>query len=100
MKPDYQLLDVEQRLLGNVGDTVIENSQAIPSEFIDSLKSERYAKEALRMGDYERVASVPTSVYDIWQKQGRDPYRAPAKDIVKWLKEDGLDYFVTTSKRV
>lgn len=77
-----------------------ETSQVIPQEFLDSLKSERFAKAAVRSGELERTTSVPTHVYEIWMAQGRDPWRAPQREIIKWLKADGLEAFIATPKRV
>lgn len=94
------LLDSEFSLGTSVGEDYLKHEQVITQDFIDSLKCERAAKSAVRMGNFNRVASVPTSVMEIWMKQGRDPYRASARDVVKWLNKDSLDAFITTPGRV
>lgn len=94
------VLDVRNSLIEDVDGLVLVNKQEITSEFLDDLSSERLAKTAMRSRDFDRVCSIPVLVYDIWIKQGRDPYAAPAKDLVKWLKEDNLEHFISTPKRV
>lgn len=83
-----------------MGDRTLVAKQEIPQSFLDGLKSERMASTDLAAQDYHRVASVPVALYDIWIRQGHDPYRWTAKQLVKKLKEDGLDAFLTTNKRV
>lgn len=84
----------------NVEGLYVEHTQAIPSEFIDMLKSERHAKRDLRAAEFERVASVPTFVWELWMRQGRDPFNATPRQIVAWLEADNLQHFITTPKRV
>ena len=100
MNNDLTMLDSEFSLGTTVGEDFLKHEQVITQDFIDSLKCERAAKSAVRHGNFNRVASVPTSVMEIWMKQGRDPYRASARDVVKWLNADGLDSFITTPGRV
>lgn len=94
------LIDVHTTFGSNADGLFQEHSQVIPQDFLDALKSERFAKAAVRAGDLERTTSVPTFVYELWQRQGRDPWRASAREIIKWLKADGLDAFIATPKRV
>jgi hypothetical protein len=71
------------------------HTQAITSEFLDELKSERLARNAVRAGEFSRAASVPTFVFELWMRQGLDPWRMPTKEIVKQLRKDGLEAFIT-----
>ena len=95
-----KLIDANSTIQENVEGLYLEHTQAIPSEFLDTLKSERLAKAALRSAEFERVASVPTFVWELWIRQGRDPHHATAREIVAWLNEADLGAFVTTPKRV
>ncbi len=94
------LIDANTAFGENADGLYQERYQVIPQEFLDSLKSERYAKASVRAGDLERTTSVPTFVYELWMQQGRDPWRAPQREIIKWLRADGLDAFIATPKRV
>jgi hypothetical protein len=49
------------------------------------------------------VAEVPTMLVEVWARQGFDivnDRNIKARDIVKRLKAEGLDDFLTTNKRV
>lgn len=84
----------------NADGLFIRHSQTITDDFLDELKSERHAKAALRAADYDRVASVPTSVVELWMRQGYDFYRMSAREIVNKLNADNLGAFISTPKSV
>jgi len=95
------LIDAETTFGENVEGLYLAHKQAITDEFMDELKSERMAKAALeRPGSMNRVARVPTFVWELWMRQGRDPYHATARQIVNWLERDDLQAFISTPKRV
>jgi hypothetical protein len=81
-----------------VGDKFIRVDQHISDDFLDSLKSERMWSASQKANDYHRVASVPVALYDIWIRQGLDPYRWSAKQLIAKLNADGLDAFITSNK--
>ena len=84
----------------NADGLFLHHEQAIPSTFLDDLKSERLAKAAMRCSEMERVASVPTFVVELWMRQGFDFYNATPREIVARLNANDLGAFVTTPKRV
>ena len=79
---------------------LIRNTQRIPQDFLDSLKTNRDISKDLLGSEFQRVASVPTAVLEIWNKQGRDWQNAELREIVSWLKKDGLDAFLATDRSV
>lgn len=81
---------------------VIKNQQKIPQSFLDRLKSDRDATEGNRMGDFHRVASIPTVVVEKWMREGFDIWdkNVKASEIVARLKAEHLDGFLTTTKRI
>jgi hypothetical protein len=95
-----RLLSADTQLGFNVDGMFQEHTQAIPSEFLDTLKDERSAKTNIMAGDYERVCSVPTFVVELWLRQGFDYYRESARACIKRLRDQGLEHFITTPKRV
>ena len=95
-----KLIDTETTFGDNVEGLYLEHTQVITDDLLQELKSERLAKAAMRAGEYNRVASVPTFVWELWMRQGRDPQNATARQIVSWLQADDLGAFVTTPKRV
>jgi hypothetical protein len=78
---------------------VLLTKQEITDDFLDHCKAARDGSHE-RAGEYHQVASVPTSVAELWLKQGFDIYREPAKAILKRLRDQQLDAFITTNKRV
>lgn len=84
----------------NVDGLVIQKSQNIPQEYLDSLKDQRFESRHRPAGDYMRVASIPVVVIEKWMKEGFDFYNEPASKIVAKLKSEGLDGFLTTDKAV
>jgi hypothetical protein len=80
----------------NADGLYIVNQQEIPQEFLDDLKSERMARSHFQKhGELNRVASVPEFVWDLWIREGRDPWNATPKQIVGWLERDNLNAFIT-----
>jgi hypothetical protein len=94
------LIDPEVSFGDNADGLFIHQRQVISDDFLETLKSERLAKAAVRTGELNRVASVPTLVWEIWMKQGRDPHNASARQIVAWLEREDMHAFVTTNGRV
>lgn len=79
---------------------VIKKTQDIPQEHIDSLKEARAASTSRKMGDWHRAASIPTSVYEAWLRAGYDAQKEPIAKTLAKLRQEGLDYFITTDRRL
>jgi hypothetical protein len=94
------LIDAQTDFGCAIGQNYTKHTQEIPRDFLDSLQSERLASAAIRAGELHRVASVPTAVVEIWQRQGLDFHKMTAREIVAKLHKDGLDSFITTNKRI
>jgi len=47
-----------------------------------------------------RVASIPTVVVEKWMREGFNIWEVTGQEIVKRLKEQNLDGFMATDKRV
>lgn len=81
---------------------VVKKEQQIPQSFLDRLKTERDQSSNSRMGDYHRLASIPTVVVEKWMREGFNIYdkNITAKDIVARLKNENLEAFLTSTKRI
>ena len=42
-----------------------------------------------------KLASIPVAVVDQMLREGIDVYKAPVKDIIKWLKNHDCERFLT-----
>lgn len=82
------------------GELVFKHHQSLPQRFFDSLSAFRSHTASRKSGEYKRVASVPTAVWELWIRQGRDPANATAHQIVKWLREENLHAFLATDSAV
>ena len=96
----HQLIDTHSTFGRDMDGRFVHHRQELSTEFLDTLKSERHAKAHMRAGELNRVASVPTFLWELWMRQGRDPYNATARQIVSWLEADSLQAFITTPKSV
>lgn len=94
------LIDSQVSFGQNVDGLYMVREQVITDEFLDELRSERLASSSVRAAEYHRAASVPTQVADIWMHQGFNIYEQSARAIVERLRKEGLEAFITTSKRV
>ena len=81
---------------------VVKREQQIPQSFLDRLKVERDESSNRPMGDYHRVASIPTVVVEKWMREGFNIWdkNVTAAQIVARLKDESLDAFLTTTKRI
>jgi len=93
-----QFITVGNRVGEHVDGVYIQTYQDIPSEFLDNLNEHRKASAHRPMGEYERVASIPAIFVTQWLQEGFNVYTAPIKDVVKRLKEQSLDGFLTTER--
>jgi hypothetical protein len=84
--------------VGSNANLVIAEEQFIPDEFLSSLRRERMDSISTPAGEFHRVASVPTGIVDKWKREGFDIYREPAEEILKRLRQEQLDAFITSNK--
>lgn len=81
---------------------VVKREQPIPQSFLDRLKYERNESSNSRMGDYHKVASIPTVVVEKWMREGFNIFDKNVKlpEIVARLKNESLEAFMATTKRI
>ena len=90
-------------LYGQDADGVFrKHTQNISQSFIDSLAEQRKASAGKREGDFMRVASIPTVIVEKWMREGFNIMSGEhsAAEIVKRLKQENLEAFLTTEKNV
>lgn len=79
---------------------IIKSEQFIPDEFVQANLRDKIDTLHTPMGDFYRVASIPTGTVDKWAKEGFHLHEASAHDIVERLRKEQLDAFITTRKRI
>jgi hypothetical protein len=79
----------------------IKRQQFIPQSFLDEIAQEREDSITTPAGDtLYRVARIPVAVIEKWDREGFDYNHAPASEILRKLRIDELDKFITTKKRI
>jgi len=78
----------------------IQQTQHIPQSFLDNIRKQRDDSLGLNEGEYMSVARVPVLVHEKWLREGFDMMKEPAYAIVARLKQENLDAFLTTKKKV
>lgn len=101
-KNDVNLIGSRADWLEDTDGLVLKQSQDISQSFLDGIKETRNVSTDKREGDYMSVAQIPVVVVEKWMREGFD-IMGPgitASEIVKRLKAENLDAFLTTDKRV
>ena len=101
---DTNLLGVNTAYIEEDADSITrKHSQHIPQWHLDNLKEQRNRSTEQREGEFMRVASIPVVVIEKWMREGFDVLsdrNITGKDILKRLKSENLDAFITTDKSI
>lgn len=95
------LLDPDFAFEDSADGVIRKHTQHIDDRWLADIKAQRNASTEQREGEFMRVASIPTVVIEKWMREGFDVIsdrNITGKDIVKRLKAEGLDAFLTTEK--
>ena len=79
---------------------VIQRCQDITDEFLAENRRMREEQSRTRCREYHKVASIPVIFVHKWLKEGFNIYEETEAALVRKLKADGLDDFLTTDKRM
>ena len=99
-KNKVNLVDPDVNFIQDNDRVMREHSQKISQAFLDDLKDSRNQTSDVPSGEFLRVASIPTGVVEKWLREGFNVWEASGKEIVKRLKNENLDYFLATDKRI
>ena len=86
----------------NADGLFVKKSQDIPQHLIDDIADHRKASSGKREGNFMKVASIPTVIIEKWMSEGFNIFDSNIKaaDIVKRLKAENLEAFLTTEKSI
>ncbi len=79
---------------------IIDQQQEIPDDFISELKRQKADSTSVREGEFMHVASIPVLVHEKWLREGYDCTKEPYRETLKKLRNEHLDAFIVTSKRI
>ena len=94
------LIDTDMAVAQDADGLYRTQSQEISSDFLQELQNQKTAGGYTQSGEMLKMASIPVVIVEQMLKEGVDVYKAPIKDIIKWLKTHDMDHFITTSKRI
>ena len=97
LKAGTVLHDVEWDIGQNVDGLFVKKDQIISDDFLTANRDARFESKA-PSGEYHRFASIPVVVVEQWLKQGFDVYKESPKAIVKRLRQENLEAFLTSNK--
>lgn len=80
------------------GELLVKEQQYIPDEFLTELRHERSDSLHTPAGEFHRVCSIPTAIVDKWMREGFDIAREPVREILKRLRKEERDAFITSNK--
>lgn len=95
-----QFIEKQVAFSDNADGLLITHTQEIPDEFLTDLHIRRTCSISTPEGEFMHVARIPEVVVDEWHRQGFDIYTASAQEIVARLKQNDLQKFLATEKRV
>jgi hypothetical protein len=78
---------------------VIQRTHDIPDDHISQLKRDKIDTLHTPMGDWYRVASIPISVVQKWDREGFKIEDHNIHEVLKRLNKESLDAFITTRKQ-
>lgn len=79
---------------------IIKHSQEITTDFLDHCKSIKAAQSGKPAGETHIAACIPVAVYEAWKREGFDPVKEGAAKVLARLRNEHLDAFITTDKRL
>jgi len=102
MTDKVKLSGVQHGFHMDSGGLLNKRTQHISQEFLDNLKEQRNDSTNHLEGDYMRVASIPTVIVEKWMAEGFNIFdqNIDGREIVKRLKAEGLEAFLTTEKSI
>lgn len=82
------------------GEMHYTTQQDIPDFFLDELAEIRQNDKHTRCGDHHLVARVPEAIVDTMYRRGYPLHEMSNADIVKFLRNNGYEHLIATSKNV
>jgi len=95
-----KLIDTQMGVKQDTDGLYRTNTQQITDSFLQDLKNQKTTNGYTQSGEMLKMASIPVVVAEQMMKEGVDVYKAPIKDIIKWLKNNDMEHFLTTTKRI
>ena len=102
MNKQPTLIGAEEEYGCDVDGVFRKHTQQISTQFLNSIKEQRNSSKSKREGEFMSVAQIPTIVVEKWMREGFVIFSGEhsAAEIVKRLKRENLEAFLTTEKSV
>src|SRR5215475_8445640 len=79
---------------------VMKHEQIIPAQFLDDCIEKRNESGKHRERELMLAAEIPVVIVEKWLREGYDVFKEPVRKSLQRLRDQGLDYCITTNKRV
>ena len=101
-KTQPELVGVTTDFGQNADGLFIQRSQEIPQHLLDDIAEQRNQSTSRREGNFMKVASIPTVIVEKWMSEGFNIFdpNVNGREIVKRLKAENLEAFLTTEKSI
>lgn len=99
-KEQPNLIQSNTDFIMDAGSLVRKHTQTISQAFLDDLKDARNESTSKPMGEFHRIASIPTVVAEKWLREGFDLWEATGEQIVRKLQAEDMGAFMATEKRI
>jgi len=102
LKKQPQVIGIDTDYGCDVDGVFRKHTQEISQSFLDNVAEQRNRSREQRENEFMSVAQIPTIVVEQWMREGFDIFSGEhsAAEIVKRLKRENLDAFLTTEKSV
>ena len=99
---DVRLSDVNTALSFDGDKAVFKRTQDIGSHFLSDLADERLSSSNARMGNFHKVASIPTVIVEKWMAEGFNIFdkNVNTKEIIRRLQSEDMNGLFATTKRI
>ena len=96
------LLDTSNAFRIDGDQAIIKRTQEIDKNFLSNLSDDRFESSNSRMGEFHKVASIPTVIVEKWMAEGFNIYdkNVNIAEIVRRLQSEDMTGLMATTKRL
>jgi hypothetical protein len=97
-----EMIDTENALKFEGDKAIFKRTQHIDNKLLSNLSDQRFESSHERMGNFHKVASIPTVIVEQWMAEGFNIFdkNVTTKDILKRLQREDMGGLMATSKTI
>lgn len=98
-KNPIAIADIDWAIGEHVDGLFVRKDQDITPQFLNDCATARFESNTPSK-DLHHIAAIPVVVVEKWLSEGFDIYQETPRAILRRLREESLDSFITTNKRI